>query len=246
MTFIAAVTATWNNAGTTFEGIWLDVTDTASQALSRLFRVSIGGTTRAQINKDGRFTVFPASGTGPGLAIDSPNTGVPGLFGGFLAGVVHWTYGPGGGAADDFAFNRFNDAGTFQGQPVAILRATGEVQFNNAPFGYGPGAGAAVTQTTNKSTAVTTNTPNGHITMNNAALAANTTVKFTVNCTAVKANDQVKVTILSGAADFGAYNVWGGNVVANTSFQIALRNISAGSLSEALVLQVGLERGNVA
>ena len=48
-------------------------------------------------------------------------------------------------------------------------------------LGYGAGAGGTVTQATSKSTAVTLNKPTGKITMNNAALAANTTVQFNLN-----------------------------------------------------------------
>jgi hypothetical protein len=101
--------------------------------------------------------------------------------------------------------------------------------------GYSTGAGGTVTQATNKSTAVTLNKVTGTITMNGAALAAATTATFTLNNTAIAATDQIVVTHHS-VGSFASYNINGRATGAGTA-SIAVRNITAGSLSEAIVLR---------
>ena len=103
-----------------------------------------------------------------------------------------------------------------------------------AGVGYGTGAGGAVTQITSKATGVTLNKVCGQITMTNAALAAATSVSFTLTNSAIAATDFVGVNIQS-AATADSYSVTV-DAVAAGSCRIQLRNISAGSLSEALVL----------
>ena len=93
--------------------------------------------------------------------------------------------------------------------------------------------GGTVTQATSKSTAVTCDTQCGQITMNGAALAASTSVGFTVNCAVVDADDTVNICMGSGAT--AASYVYAVDAVAAGSFKIHLRNISGGSLSEAIV-----------
>lgn len=101
-------------------------------------------------------------------------------------------------------------------------------------------AGADVTQATSKSTGVTLHGQCGVITMNNAALAAATTVSFTLtNDRILSARDLVVVNIASGPAAAGSYTVTV-DAVAAGSCSISLRNETAGSLSEAVVLNVGV------
>jgi hypothetical protein len=50
---IYQLTDTWNSAGTTFTGIGLSVTDTASAAASLLIDLQVGGTSRFNITKGG-------------------------------------------------------------------------------------------------------------------------------------------------------------------------------------------------
>lgn len=106
--------------------------------------------------------------------------------------------------------------------------------------GYATGAGGAVTQVTSKATGVTLNKVCGQITTHNASLAANTTVIFTVTDSAVAATDVVRVTIGSGGTA-GAYLVWVSATAAG-SFNIAIRNITAGALGEALVLNFAVTK----
>jgi hypothetical protein len=102
-------------------------------------------------------------------------------------------------------------------------------------IGYTAAAQGAVTQATDKSTAVTLNKPAGRITMNNASLATATNATFTLNNSFISANDTVILTISGGQATAGSYNVFANNLGTGT-VSISLRNISGGSLSEAVVI----------
>ncbi|MEY2654670.1 MAG: hypothetical protein RLZZ524_1698 [Pseudomonadota bacterium] len=122
------------------------------------------------------------------------------------------------------------------GTILATLSASGAFTLGQAAsmLGYSTGAGGAVTQLTSKSTGVTLNRPSGQITMNGAALAANTAVGFTLTNSVIGTTDVVQVVIDSGAtAD--AYHAQVDAVGAG-SCRISIRNMTAGSLSEAIVL----------
>lgn len=106
-------------------------------------------------------------------------------------------------------------------------------------LGYTTAGQGTATQLTSKGTAVTLNKSAGRITLNNAALATVTTVTFTLNNSYISANDTVIVTQASGAASAGSYNVWVSSLAAGSAV-IAVRNITGGSLSEALVLNFAL------
>lgn len=105
---------------------------------------------------------------------------------------------------------------------------------STSAIGYGTGAGGTVTQLTSKATGVTLNRPSGQITMNGAALAAATAVSFTLTNSVISTTDVVHACI-DGGATAGAYSVTVDAVGAGTC-QISLRNHTAGSLSEAVVL----------
>lgn len=104
-----------------------------------------------------------------------------------------------------------------------------------AGVGYATGAGGAVTQATDKSTTVVSNTITTAITLNNAQLNAATIVGFTFTNSAIAATDTVLVTHQS-AGTSGAYtlNAFPGS----GSAVISVRNNTAGNLSEAIVLRV--------
>jgi predicted ThiF/HesA family dinucleotide-utilizing enzyme len=102
-------------------------------------------------------------------------------------------------------------------------------------IGYSAAAQGTVTQETSKSTAVTLNKSAGRITMNNASLATATNATFTLNNNLLSANDTVILTISGGQATPGSYNVFA-NALATGSVSISLRNISGGSLSEAVII----------
>ena len=106
-------------------------------------------------------------------------------------------------------------------------------------LGYTAAAQGTVTQATSKSTAVTLNKSAGQITMNNASLATATNATFTLNNTYLSANDTLIVTIASGQTTAGSYNCWANNMAAGSA-AITLRNISGGTLSEAIVINFAI------
>lgn len=106
-------------------------------------------------------------------------------------------------------------------------------------IGYTAAAQGTVTQATDKSTAVTLNKPAGRITMNNASLTAATNATFTLNNSFISANDTVILTISGGQTTAGSYNVFANSLGAGT-VSITLRNISGGTLSEAVVINFAI------
>lgn len=110
---------------------------------------------------------------------------------------------------------------------------------SSGTLGYTANAQGAVTQLTSKSTAVTLNKSAGVITMNNASLATATNATFTLNNTFISANDTIVLTLAGGQATPGSYNVFA-NALAAGSVSITLRNISGGSLVEAIVVNFAI------
>ena len=106
-------------------------------------------------------------------------------------------------------------------------------------IGYTAAAQGTVTQATSKSTAVTLNKPSGRITMDAASLATATNATFTLNNSFISANDTVVLTISGGQATAGSYNVFANSLAAG-SVSISLRNISGGTLSEAVVINFAI------
>ena len=106
-------------------------------------------------------------------------------------------------------------------------------------IGYTAAAQSTVTQLTSKSTGVTINASAGQITMNNASLNGTTNVAFTMTNNKVSAKDVVVVNVAGGVASNSTYNCWVSGHAAGTC-DIVLRNISGGSLSEAVVLNFAI------
>jgi hypothetical protein len=104
---------------------------------------------------------------------------------------------------------------------------------NSDKAGYITGEGGAVSQATSKSTGVTLNKKCGQITMNAAALAANTTVSFTLTNSTIAATDVLVLNHVSGGTA-GSYLL--NAQAAAGSASINVRNITGGSLSEAIVI----------
>jgi len=120
---------------------------------------------------------------------------------------------------------QFNNAGVSGGSALAVDATT-------KTFGYGTDGGA-VTQATNKATGVTLNKPTGQITMNAAALAADTTVSFTLTNSSIAAGDILVMNHISGGTA-GSYLLNAQSAAGSASINV--RNITAGSLSEAIVI----------
>ena len=113
------------------------------------------------------------------------------------------------------------------------------VVYVDSELGYTTAGQGTVTQATDKSTAVTLNKPAGRITMNAAALLNATNVSFTLNNSYISSNDIIILTLSGGIATAGTYNCWV-NTMSAGSCSITLRNISAGSLSEAVIINFAI------
>jgi len=114
------------------------------------------------------------------------------------------------------------------------LSTTGnQVISSTGKHGYATGAGGTVTQATSKATGVTLSKSTGQITLNNAALAANTTVSFTLTNTVIEAGDILIMNHIS-AGTAGSYLLNAQSAAGSASINV--RNITAGSLSEAIVI----------
>lgn len=101
-------------------------------------------------------------------------------------------------------------------------------------IGYQAGTGGTITQITSKATAVTLNTICGAITLNNAALNAATIVSFTLTNSTIAAGDVLILNHISGGT-LGAYSLNASSAAGSAT--IYVRNNTAGSLSEAIVIQ---------
>jgi hypothetical protein len=117
------------------------------------------------------------------------------------------------------------------------IDSVGTITSTGGGIGYGTGAGGTVTQATSKTTGVTLSKVTGQITMNNAALTADTTVSFTLTNTTIAATDMILVQHIS-AGTVGAYVC--SAAPAAGSATVYVRNVTAGSLSEAIVLQFAI------
>jgi hypothetical protein len=111
-------------------------------------------------------------------------------------------------------------------------------------IGYSAAAQGTVTQATDKSTAVTLNKSAGRITMNNAALAGSTAVSFTLNNSLISTNDTIIVCVSSvtTGSTAGAYTSYISNMSAGSA-SITLRNLSATSYSEAVIINFCIIHG---
>jgi len=101
--------------------------------------------------------------------------------------------------------------------------------------------GGTVTQASNKSTGVTLSTNSGQITMNGAALGDDTEISFVVTNTNVAATDVVIVNHGSAGTN-GAYVVQASEIGSGT-FEVSVKNVSGGSLSEAIVINFAVIKG---
>lgn len=115
-------------------------------------------------------------------------------------------------------------------------------EVSDGGVGYSTGDGGTVTQATSKSTGVTLNTLSGQITMNNASLAADAEVTFTVTNDKVTASDVVIVNHQSVGNE--NYIPFVSRVSAG-AFNITVSN-AGGTAGEAIVLNFVVIKGATA
>jgi len=128
----------------------------------------------------------------------------------------------------------------------AVIPSTivGTTIYATTEIGYSAAAQGAVTQATSKSTGVTLNKSAGQITMNNAALAGGAVATFTLTNNTISANDTIIVNISSvtTGSTAAAYTTYVCSMTAGSAV-IALRNLSATSYSEAVVINFSVIHG---
>jgi len=163
-------------------------------------------------------------------------------------GTTDQTYGNGATTWTGGNFTYSIGNGTSSATQVLQLTSSGAVcpgflaTSASVGIGYqsGQGAGGTVTQSTDKSTTVVLARTTGQITMNAAALAAATTVSFTLSNTSIAAGDILALNHVSGGTA-GAYT-FNAQCAANAA-TINVRNVTAGGLSEAIVIGFVLIKG---
>ncbi len=133
----------------------------------------------------------------------------------------------------------------------SVVSATGNVVSTGNIFsagsgtvGYNNGAGGTVSQGGNKSTGVTLNKPSGEITMQNTNLAADTSVSFTLTNSTIGTRDLLLLNIVGGVVTPGCYNLDANCTTGSAT--ITVRNITGGTLGEAIVLRYAVIRGSIA
>lgn len=134
--------------------------------------------------------------------------------------------------------------GTLDDTPIGATTPStvvGTTVYASNELGYTAAAAGTVTQLTNKTTGVTLNKSIGRITMNNAALAGGATALFTLTNSQISANDVVIVSV-SGGGTAGAYWPFVSSQ-ATGSAVIGLYNNTAGSLSEAVIINFAVIHG---
>lgn len=117
---------------------------------------------------------------------------------------------------------------------TSLAATAGVTSSGTAGIGYATGAGGTVAQLTNKATGVTLSKVTGLITMDAAALVGDTTVSFVLTNTTIAATDALILNHVSGGTA-GSYLLNAQPAAGSASINV--RNITTGSLSEAIVIR---------
>jgi hypothetical protein len=140
-------------------------------------------------------------------------------------------------AADALKLNKAGDTmtGALIVNSTIASNSTILANGNASKIGYNTGAGGTITQGAGaKTNSVTLNRPTGIIVTDSAALAADTAVTFNLSDSVIESTDIVVVSHISGGT-LGSYNFAVAPAAGNAN--IVIRNITGGSLSEALTLR---------
>ena len=127
----------------------------------------------------------------------------------------------------------------YQGTRVGHINASGDLALAAGTLDVEDGG--TVTQATSKSTGATLSTNSGQITMDDANLADDTEISFVVTNTNVAATDVI-IANHGSAGTMGAYVVQASNIGSGT-FEISVKNVSGGTLGEAIVINFVVIKG---
>ena len=226
-----ALLPTITPAGDTNTGVWFPAADTVA--------VSTAGSERMRIDASGNVGIGKTAAVR--LDVLGASAGIANFTDNVNATVSIATPSANVGAVQS------NQALAFWAGGSEKMRISTDVVVTTASggLGYGTGAGGTVTQSTSKTTAVTLNKPCGQITTNNAALAAGAKVAFQFNNSLIVAGDVVIAHRSSGGTSGGAYLIWCDAVQAGVC-EIVVENKTAGSLSEAVVINFSIRKGAIA
>lgn len=130
---------------------------------------------------------------------------------------------------------------TFAGSFSGIASITSGVFAATSTLGYTTGAGGTVTQSTDKTTAVSINKTCGQIVTASNELANGQLASFTVNNTTVVATDVIVANIAAGAT-VDTYDLTV-TAVANNSFRIQLHNKTNTGRSDTLTINFVVIKG---
>ena len=132
---------------------------------------------------------------------------------------------------DGMRITNYGEAGNNASEAVmaGLTVVTGDL--NAASGALDTSSSATVTQSTDKTTGVTANANSGQITTDNAALADDAQVTFTVSNSNVESTDVIVINYATTGYWIQAHNI------RNGAFDIIIRNNSGGSLSNAVVFR---------
>ena len=125
---------------------------------------------------------------------------------------------------------------------VTVAGTAGISLTSTGTMGYSTGAGGTIAQSGNKTQTVILNKPSGEITMQNTSLAASTAVSFTLTNSTIATRDLLLINLVGGGTP-GAY-FYGSNCTTGSAV-ITVRNLTAGPLSESLVLRFAVIKGAI-
>lgn len=150
-----------------------------------------------------------------------------------------YSFAPSSDNAYDIGLSNTRPRTVYVGTSLLVSGSSGSVG-----IGYGTGAGGIVTQGSNKTTGVTLNTATGQVTMNGAALGAGTIATFILTNNMIAVNDILILNHIGGGVTPGGYTL---NARCSAgSAQIDVRNNTAGSLSEAIIISFAIFKAVVA
>ncbi len=246
----ASFNYTFNNAAVTFDGLNVNVTDTASASDSRGFKVGFGGLSAfAVYHSFGGSNIIGAENGGYFAVMNNAwataTSGNVWTLGGFAmqsGAYIGFASGSAlGGGTIDTRFIR-GAAGRFDitdnSGNLRDLRLRNLIAADAAStIGYATGAGGTVTQATSRTTGVTLNKSTGAITLFTAAGSA-TAATFTVTNSQVAATDTISLSVKSGTNKYLAFVT----AVGAGSFDITFYT-TGGTSSDAPVINFSVIKG---